>query len=269
MLICVTDLDGTLLDENYSCEQARPALRELKDRRIPLIFCTSKTRAEVEAYRLQLDNTHPFIVENGGALYIPESHFPLPINSALHRDGYAVIEFGSPYPEIVQTLLECAEKSGCEVRGFYQMSAEEISERFNMTLSAAHLAKRREYDEPFEILSGDSARLLEEIGKRKRRWTRGGRFYHILGANDKGHCVILLRHFYERIYQSVVVVGLGDGLNDAGFLNAVDIPLLLESEEIEALKKEVPGGRVCPRGPRGWNSSVLDVLRDYYQKEGP
>jgi mannosyl-3-phosphoglycerate phosphatase len=269
MLLCITDLDGTLLDANYSFEEARPALKELKDRQIPLIFCTSKTRAEVESYRLRLDNRHPFIVENGGALYIPESYFPLPINSAEHRDGYAVIEFGSPYSEIVQTLLDAAEESRCTVRGFYQMNVEEVSQRFNMPPSAAQLAKMREYDEPFEILDGDSERLFEAIGKRKKRWTRGGRFYHLLGANDKGHCVILLRHFYERMHQSVVVVGLGDGLNDAGFLNFVDIPLLLESEGIEALKKAVPRGRLCPGGPGGWNAAILDIIGNYCSESSP
>ncbi|MBN1567436.1 MAG: HAD-IIB family hydrolase [Acidobacteria bacterium] len=263
MLIFITDMDGTLLDADYGFEEAQPALQELKERQIPLVFCTSKTRAEVEAYRRQLDNTHPFIVENGGALYIPESHFPVPICSAEHRDGYAVIEFGSPYPEIVDTLLKAAEESGCTVLGFSQMSVEEISRRCNLPPAAAQLAKQREYDEPFEILAGDSDRLLKEIEKRKKRWTRGGRFYHILGANDKGHCVILLRHFYERIYQSVVVAGLGDGMNDAGFLNVVDIPLLMESDEIEDLKKAVPRGRICPGGPRGWNATVLDVIRNY------
>ena len=268
MLVCITDLDGTLLDANYSFEVAQPALRELKIRQIPLVLCTSKTRAEAEFYRLRLDNTHPFIVENGGALYIPENHFPLPIRSAVRRDGYAVIEFGDPYPEIVQDLLEAAAESGCTVRGFHQMSVEEIGTRCNMPPPAAQMAKQREYDEPFEILNGNSARLFDAIQKRKRRWTQGGRFYHILGANDKGHCVILLRHFYERIYRLVTVVGLGDGLNDAGFLNLTDIPLLLESEQIKALQKAVPRGRLCPAGPGGWNAAVLDVIHDYYSEKG-
>ncbi len=261
MFVFITDLDGTLLDEDYSFEAAQPALKELKERQIPLIMCTSKTRAEVEALRLELDNNYPFIVENGGALYIPENHFPLPINTETRRSGYAVIEFGSPYPEIVQCLRTAAEESGCTVRGFHQMSAEELSRRRNMPLDAAMRAKQREYDEPFEILEGDSARLFEAIQKQKKRWTRGGRFHHILGANDKGHCVILLRHFYERIYQSVVVVGLGDGLNDAGFLNLVDIPLLLESDEIKELQKAVPRGKICPGGAHGWTAAVLDVIR--------
>ena len=48
-LLVFTDLDGTLLDhETYSFELALPAIDVLKEKNIPLIFCTSKTRAEIE-----------------------------------------------------------------------------------------------------------------------------------------------------------------------------------------------------------------------------
>jgi mannosyl-3-phosphoglycerate phosphatase len=263
MLILITDLDGTLLDSDYSFREALPALAEAKSRKIPIVLCTSKTRAETEYYRVLLGNKHPFIVENGGALYIPERHFPIHINSTLHRDEYAVIEIGSPYADIVHSLQQAAAESGCTVRGFHQLAAEEISELCNMPLAAAQRAKQREYDEPFQILDGNSDLLFEAIQKRKNRWTRGGRFYHLLGVNDKAHCVALLRHFYEKFYESVVVVGLGDGLNDAGFLNAVDVPLLMESKEIKELKKAVPHGRLCQSGPLGWNTAVLDAIRTY------
>ncbi|MFQ5696467.1 MAG: mannosyl-3-phosphoglycerate phosphatase, partial [Terriglobia bacterium] len=47
-LIVFTDLDATLLDhQTYSWAAAEPALRRLRLLGIPLVFCTSKTRAEV------------------------------------------------------------------------------------------------------------------------------------------------------------------------------------------------------------------------------
>lgn len=260
MLIIITDMDGTLLDEHYSYDAALPALGMLRDLGIPLIFCTSKTRAEVEIFREQIGVLHPFIVENGGALYVPENYFPQEIQSPVRRDGYAVIEIGSPYWELVETLREASTVSGCEVRGFHQMSAEEISRRYNLPLRAADAAKRREYDEPFEILSGDERRLLSAIEERKKRWTQGGRFYHIIGANDKAHCVNLLCHFFVRAYEDVTVVGLGDGLNDTAFLKSVHVPIVLDSPAAPALKKAVPHSRLFPGGPKGWNEAVLDVI---------
>jgi mannosyl-3-phosphoglycerate phosphatase len=269
MLVFISDLDGTLLDETYSYEAARPALRLLNQLRIPLVLCTSKTRAEVEVSRSLLENNHPFIVENGGALYIPESYFPLTIHSPLHRDGYAVIEFGDQYHELVRCLNQASADSGCSVRGFSQMSVEQISQRCKMSMTNARLAQKREYDEPFEILSGDGERLLEAIQEQKKRWTRGGSFYHILGVNDKAHCVNLLLHFYTKIYKNVITVGLGDGLNDAGFLNLVDIAILMESSAIAELQKDVPRGwQSSAPGPQGWNLAVLNVIGQHLPAQG-
>lgn len=45
--ILFTDLDGTLLDhESYEWKEAKPALDLCKERRVPIILVSSKTRAE-------------------------------------------------------------------------------------------------------------------------------------------------------------------------------------------------------------------------------
>jgi len=68
--IIFTDLDGTLLHpQTYSFDAAMPALKLIKEKDIPLILCSSKTRAEIEVYRKKLDNQHPFVSENGGGIF--------------------------------------------------------------------------------------------------------------------------------------------------------------------------------------------------------
>ena len=79
--IIFTDLDGTLLDhDTYSWKPAESALKLARKMNIPVIFCTSKTRAEVEIYRKSIGNKHPFIAESGEAIFIPVSytHLTLP-----------------------------------------------------------------------------------------------------------------------------------------------------------------------------------------------
>ena len=60
--IVFTDLDGTLIDHNtYSYESAIISLNLLKEHNIPLIFCTSKTRTEIEIYeKNSILNVHLF-----------------------------------------------------------------------------------------------------------------------------------------------------------------------------------------------------------------
>jgi len=69
VLIVFSDLDGSLLDhDTYDWRPARPALEALGERDIPLVLVSSKTLAELEEYRGQLDLPHPVVAENGAVL---------------------------------------------------------------------------------------------------------------------------------------------------------------------------------------------------------
>jgi mannosyl-3-phosphoglycerate phosphatase len=142
------------------------------------------------------------------------------------------------------------------------MSVEEISASCHIKPEAARLARQREYDEPFEILGDRSRQLFQAIEERKKRWTRGRRFYHILGVNDKAHCVNLLSYFYRRTKGDVTTVGIGSGMNDAAFLNCVDIALVLGSSRGTPMKAVVPHGRFYLQGgPKVWNTAVMKILK--------
>lgn len=263
MWLVFTDLDGTLLDaETYSFEPARPALERLRTKAIPLVLTTSKTRAEVEVWRERLENRDPFIVENGGAVFVPRGYFPFSPPGSVPREQYDAIELGDSYETLVETLAAAASEAQCRVRGFHQMSAQEVSDNCGLPLREAELAKKREYDEVFEVV--DEARaeaLLRAIERRSRRWTRGGRFYHITGNNDKAAAVALLRDLYALVSGDVTTVGLGDGMNDAGFLNAVQVPILIRSRFAAGLQAAVPRGRLTERpGPEGWNEATLQLI---------
>lgn len=260
MRLIVTDLDGTLLEgSTYAWEDARAALELLRRTNVPLVLCTSKTRAETRFWRRRLDNRDPFIVENGGAVLIPRGYFPFPVEASDHGAQYDALVLGSPYPELTGALRRASANSGCRVRGFAGMSAAEVARECQMPIEQAELARQRECDEPFLILDPDrTADLLAAIDREGMRHTRGGRFYHILGNNDKAVAMRLLVGLYRRTGEDVETIGLGDGLNDASFLNAVDIPILIRSPRLEQLQAAVPRGVATERaGPQGWNDAIL------------
>ncbi len=265
MWLVFTDLDGTLLDhDTYSFQPALPALERLRKRGIPLMFVTSKTRAEVERWREATGNTHPFIVENGGAVFVPEGYFPFAVPSGAHREGYEVMELGDRYEDLVESLLEASRQTQCPVAAFHAMTDEQVAARCQLPVDEAALARKREYDEAFEILDeSKSGALLKAIEARGKRWTRGGRFHHILGASGKAAAVQRLTGLFVEQHGSVRSLGLGDGLNDAAFLNVVDEPVLIRSRFAEELQRAVPRGRLTRRpGPEGWNEAVLEVIQD-------
>jgi mannosyl-3-phosphoglycerate phosphatase len=263
MYIVFTDLDATLLDhETYSWQQARPAIQRLLEQGTPWLFATSKTRAETEYWRTEMGNQHPFIVENGGAAYFPRGYFPSPVANSTVRGNYEVLEWGTPYPDLVTALRKASHVARCPVRGFDDMTVQEVSAACRLPEALAALAKKREYDEPFQIL--DPARteaLRDAIISQRLACTRGGRFWHITGANDKGSAIKVLQRLYEDSEGPVFTVGIGDGLNDASMLNAVAVPILVSSAQLAELRRLVPRGILtCPAGPEGWNEVMLTVL---------
>lgn len=263
MYLVFTDLDGTLLDhDTYSWAAARRALERLRRLHVPWMMVTSKTRAEVELWRGVIGNEHPFIVENGGAAFLPVGYWSRPIPGSRRRDSYDVLEWGTPYEDLVASLQVAAQASQCRVRGFHDMTVEEVAALCQMPLEQAALAKRREYDEPFVILDPDRAgTLVAAMEGQGRQWTRGGRFWHILGANDKALAVQEVTALFEEAHGPVTTIGLGDGLNDVPFLRIVSAPVLIRSAHCAELQASVPHGLLTDRpGPAGWNDALLSLL---------
>lgn len=268
-ILIFTDLDGSLLDtETYSHEAAAEALALLEQRGATLILVSSKTRSEMEPLRRRLNNHHPFIVENGGALFIPRGTFSFPIAEASTRDGYEVVEIGTPYVTLRAALNRIREELGCRLRGFGDLTVEEVAHLTGLPTAEALLATQREYDEPF-ILEDEGVgwdRLLAAVATQGLRCTRGGRFYHVMGANDKGIASRRLMSWYERLAerngQRPVTIGIGDSLNDRPMLAEVDYPILVRK----------PDGSYDPDvqlphliradgvGPVGWNRSLTALL---------
>ena len=263
-LVIFTDLDGSLLDaETYRYDAARAALEELTACQVPLVLCTSKTRAEVEPLRQELGNTDPFIVENGGGVYIPNSYFSEVPAQAIKRDHYDVIEFGAPYSRLREGLRMVEDKVGVRLTGFGDMSVEDIVAKTGLTSIQAGHAKQREYDEPF--LLNDPTKMFEirhEAGKVGLRVIDAGRFAHFVGGFDKGLACRQLIELYRNHWGSLTTAGFGESLNDLPMLKQVNFPFLIErrgggyQEGIDFKGLTFLQGV----GPDGWVKGVLQLL---------
>jgi len=270
--VIYTDLDGTLLDHvTYSFHPALEALEQIRGKKIPLIICTSKTRPEIEFYRKLLGNKEPFISENGGGIFIPDGYFSRDFEYDKEIKGYKVIELGTQEPVLYQVLKEISGETGIEIRSFRDMSAGEISEHTGLDEYTAELSRVRDYSEPYLVYGdeSDAATIARNINLKGYRHTKGGRFHHILGENDKGKAVNILSDMYSREIGEIKTVGLGDSLNDLPMLEAVDIPVLVQKqggvyEREISLQKLIYADGI---GPLGWNSEILKILMNYDDEE--
>jgi mannosyl-3-phosphoglycerate phosphatase len=270
-LLVFTDLDGTLLDhETYSFEAAIPAISALEEKNIPLIFCTSKTRAEIEKIQLQLNNAHPFISENGGAIFVSKGYFSHKFHITREDADYFIIELGTPYTRIREVFNQMCSLLPGKIRGFGDLSLKEVADLCGFSLSHAKLAKKREYDEPFILEDETDEGMLQEMASSSNlRINRGGRFYHLIGNNDKGKALALLSDIYRQKLPHLKTVALGDSFNDLPMLKVADYPILVRKPDGSydpSVKLDnlilTPGS-----GPSGWCEAILKLLSIIYHSD--
>ncbi len=250
-MLIITDLDGCLLDAvTYAWEPAREALDALRARSVPVIPCTSKTRAETARIQAELGLPGAAIVEDGGAI--------------VAADGSVEI-LGRPYADLRRILEALRAETGGALRGFGDMTDAELAAEAGLPPDRAALARRREYDEPFRFLR-DEAALLPRVRARAEAaglmLSRGGRYWHLHGDADKGRAVRRLRGRHP----DVRALGLGDSALDRPLLQAVDIPVIVarpDGTHDPVLTDALPAAhRTRLAGPAGWSEAVRRHLPD-------
>ncbi len=267
--IVFTDLDGTLLDyHTYSFLPAMDGLELLKSRAIPLCIVSSKTRLEIEEVREEIGNKAPFIVENGGAVYIPRGYFPFKPEPCREIGDYLVVELGVRHELLTEELRKAKDKLAISARPISDLPRDEIKALTGIKSHQIDLMLSREYDEPF-LIDGNIEGLKELLEPKGLSIIKGGRFYHLTGGNDKGMAVSILIDGYSRVYGEIRTIAIGDSENDIPMLGVVDIPVLVKRydgkyEEGVLLAKErgyIPSLILADGiGPEGWNRAILEII---------
>lgn len=253
-LIVISDLDGTLLDHHsYDFRPAKPALACLRQLKIPCILNSSKTFDEMLGLRQQLNNTDPFVCENGGAVFLPKDN----------GQSFNSEVTGSSYNRILKAL-SALRQQGFQFRGFNDMPVSEIAAVTGLSEEQAALARRRNASEP--LLWQDTEERLQEfsgaLACENLRALKGGRFVHVMGNNDKADAITFFRDYYQKLWQREVrVVAAGDGENDLAMLESADYPLVIPGET-RTLILNNPAAITAPaKGPAGFNTALLALLQ--------
>jgi mannosyl-3-phosphoglycerate phosphatase len=264
-IIVFTDPDRTLLDHRaHPCSPACPALGVLGAHEVPIVLCSSRTRAELELIQHEFQFRHPFISENGGAAYLPHGYFTSP--DFMEFSGYDVLAFGGPHQQVVDALRLAASTLHIDVRNFHDMSVQEVADECGLSLAEARLTKLREYDEPFRILASDPAahgRLVAALRRAGLRYVNDGRFHHVTSGTDLGRSVRALMSMYRRHSGHILAVGISDGRGDLSLLQAVDVAVVVFDPEVDdgRVLRKLPAARVTSKpGSLGWDEAIFDAV---------
>lgn len=262
-----TDLDGTLLDhETYGFDAARPALREVHRRGLPLILTTSKTLAEVVDINRALHNSAPVIIENGGAVGFPlDQAYPFELPAHRRIGDYAVVSFSPPYGEIRQFIETQREQQGFALRGFGDMTPSEVARHTGLAQDEAVQARERLCSEPF-LWDGD----LDDLERFRAaaeaaglRVTAGGRFHHLMGETSKAAAMQTLHRLYDKTADTPsLVIALGDSENDREMLEQADIAVVVMRPDGNHLtcRGRQRTLQTHQPGPTGWNDAVEQIM---------
>lgn len=291
-----TDIDGTLVDINTAeyGKETDKLIRLIKERNIPLILTSAKTRLEQNKIREDLGLSDPFIVENGGAIVIPKGYFPdyalrdikYPLretqetkNGAIDVNHEIVVELGKPADYIRAKLSDIRKKYSINFRGVADISVEKLS---NLALISREQAKRmaqRNYGETIlQIQSEDIARFIKYVQEDGMKVIHGGRFFDVTVGTDKGIAVgILKKLFKDKFHNNVTFFGIGDSTNDIPMLNLMDIPILVQRQDstwvddgeikmknaVDSSRSSISSNKLIKVegiGPNGWENAIHKII---------
>jgi mannosyl-3-phosphoglycerate phosphatase family protein len=266
-VVVYSDLDGTLLDhDSYDWAPAAACLTRLRALSIPVIPCTSKTRAEVRVLREAIGLTGPFIVENGAAVVLPEDTGLAPADAPI-ADGDAVVSFVAPRAHWLAVIESAYAQVGRVARGFSTLSTAEIAALTGLSEVDAARSAAREYGEPLQWVTDVDpearAAFVQAIEAAGARVLQGGRFAHVSGAADKGRALRWLQARYKTCCGRVPIsIAAGDSGNDVAMLEAADLALVVRSPAHPPVALQRTTGVLVSSalGPAGWSEGITALL---------
>ncbi len=264
--VLFTDLDGTLLDfETYSFSDSQPHLQRLLAAGIPVIFCSSKTLAEQLSLMAAMEIHVPAIIENGGAIYLPDPGRPA---DPAAEDCGTLIPLGPPAFEIQSLLFKAEQQLGIALASYSEIGPDGIMALTGLSFSDAERAGKRCFSETFtaKIDAQQESALQRFFRQRGLQMQCGGRFHTVTGKGvDKGNAVrrFLLGPESSHRFDSQCSIGIGDGPNDAAMLLAVDQAFLVKNHRQQWAEVDLPNlQRLESAGPAGWIQLAEQLLAD-------
>ena len=265
-----TDLDGTLLDDDYRWDVAEPALKALKLLGFPIVLSSSKTLDEMVELASALDTRAPLIAENGGLVAVPRRD---PFAAVSFGDeiagAYAVAYTGLRRDDVVAVAHRLRTAESYRFVGFHDWGVAEVREATGLSEAQARLALKRLATEPilWEDTEARWAAFAVALRAEGVNTVKGGRFVHLSGNIDKAMGLERVLRLYRELEPEIHwhVVALGDSPNDLAMLSAADSAVVIPNPRHPAGLDPAASRviRATQPGPRGWNTALQELLQPY------
>src|SRR5580693_110028 len=182
----------------------------LDHRGIPAVWLTSRSRLQFDEPRRKLGHTHPFIAEDGCAVYMPEDYFHLRPESALSRlqktstlrlGRFTCIPVAEALPAASDALEALSEETGVPVVTLRSLSPRELAQNTSLPQREAELARQRDFDDIFFFAgaSDDEIERFLAAGRlRKLEFRQHGILWSAAIGPSVQRCIRDLAKLYDR-----------------------------------------------------------------------
>jgi predicted mannosyl-3-phosphoglycerate phosphatase (HAD superfamily) len=227
---------------------------------IPAVWLTRRSRLQFDEPRRRLGHRHPFIAEEGCAVYLPGDYFHLrpeaprsPKSSTLRLGRFTCIPIAQPLPAAAAALEALSTDTGVPIVTLRSLSPRELAQNTGLPLREAELARQRDFDEVF-FFAGASE---EEIGKflaegraRKVDFRRNDVLWSAAIGASVQRCILELSRLYDRaLHHHLTSIGIGAPEWAAALSSACDRSILLmekENDTPKGTRPETPRMRHLP-----------------------
>lgn len=182
----------------------------LDHRGIPAVWLTSRSRLQFDEPRRKLGHTHPFIAEDGCAVYMPEDYFHLRPESALSRlqktstlrlGRFTCIPVAEALPAAADALEALSEETSVPVVTLRSLSPRELAQNTGLPQREAELARQRDFDDIFFFAGASQKeieRFLAEGRLRKLAFRQRGVLWSAAIGPSIQRCIRDLAKLYDR-----------------------------------------------------------------------
>ena len=236
-------------------------IQDLQEQNAPLILLSNKTRAEVTDWLEKFNLICPFIVEQGSGIFIPQNELRFTTTKASSIDNYHLYQLGCSYTEARAALKVVQEEINKVLRGFGDLDEENIPALIDGSMEEARKAKAREFSEYFLTPSRLDMKQLQEVAVEYGfRIVPGDKLSLILSAKaDVATAINWLKQSYQTT-EHFHTMGLGSTEQDLAWLETVDIPVIIATDEgVNPCFADKDWQVADNPGVEGWAESIVDI----------
>jgi predicted mannosyl-3-phosphoglycerate phosphatase (HAD superfamily) len=177
---------------------------------IPAVWLTNRSRLQFDDARRKHGHTHPFIAEDGCAVYLPEDYFHLrPESDASRTKKLATLRLGrftciSPaqaLPAASEALETLSQETGVPVVTLRSLSPRELVQNTGLPQREAELARQRDFDDVFffaGVSEGEIERFLSAGRDRMLQFRQHGVLWSVAIDASVPRCIRDLTKLYDR-----------------------------------------------------------------------